>query len=332
MTPKKHVILVVALVVVAGILLIMERNTNSPNSTMMAPVELLAQKDIRSIDSIKIDDGENTVHLTKNESNLWFIENDKNFPADVSKLVRMFDDLVKIKVVRVVSTDKAQFGTMGLDKPKRVSFESQGNVVKAWNFGERWDKGGQYMSNAREDQAILVDKYVTIGSSITDWESRQLVDIEDKDIKSITLSPKKSLKKKMVSFMREKPEDEFKLDGKDTKGEEIDVNLISNVKTALKNLNFTKRYDLDNEAAKNAMKSPSQAEFETFAGTRYQVKVGESGKEDAKKYFIQIFEMSGDKETESQLNELMKTWSFEVSSYIGQRFEKGHGDFIKKNS
>ncbi len=288
---------------------------------------------------VSIKAGESEVVLEEKGGQGWVLANDADFPADAAKLVRLFDELMKVKVERVVARSKDQWGEFGLadGSAKEVGISGDGVAVTMRLGGER-SGGGQYATiNDSDGLAYLLASKVNVDASIDTWQYKTLLDIKSASIKQVVFAPGS---KDSVVLTRDKAEDDLTAVG--LAAEDVKANELKAVLTSLENLAFEKRFDPGNVEATTALKNASKAEVILFDGRRYELHVGRVGQDAAEKFFVRVTGHSSSEGGESQelsgqvesLNTLMQKWAFSVSSWRAQKLVKSRPDFItaKKKS
>jgi hypothetical protein len=318
---KKILILTGVLVVGAGSVLVMDSlkksNASSDkrvNSSITEGVKLM------EADKIVIGEKDDQIVLSKGSDKKWSLSD--GFPADISKILSLVEQVENSKIERLVSKTKAGFSDLGLDESTKLEISVGGKLLASLNLGDRRPKGGQYLSHGNEEQAYLVSGAINVQKDTASWEYRTLVNVDADLVKSISFNSPKMSK---VIVSRDKKEDQFSINGVDEKVLTAEVKSLGSLLT---NLSFTNRFSKDYVNAAQAMAKPSQVQIMLFDKTVYNVKVGSAGAEEEKHFItISVVEAVATLNGKS-LNTVMSSNSFEISKHQADKFRKGRKSFL----
>ncbi len=282
---------------------------------------------IAKIEIVK--NGEQNLTLSKSEDGSWQISSDNGFPADVTKIVRFLDELAKTKIQRLATDNKEKKKAFGFEHTSSVAlFADKDTVLKA-HIGDQRKGGGQYFSFVDENKVYLAEKNIDLNADISNWEYKTLLDVGEDEIKQILFHKTRG----SLILKREKKEEDLTIGGLNKNETEKSSN--KNLKSILKGLRFSKRYDVDNEVAKTAMLKPTKTTINLFDGRTFEIQVGTAGKDD-EQYFAVIQASKGspaisplaNKQIE-HTNQIMKSWYFEIPSHVGKKFTKNRSDLVE---
>ncbi|MEZ4743965.1 MAG: DUF4340 domain-containing protein [Bdellovibrionota bacterium] len=323
---NKSSLITIGLVVIA-IIAVVSKSINSSNKDAdpMIGQTIMAQADTTKISNIEISrDNDHKVSLVMDEKHAWHLQTD-NFPADAAKILQFIENLTSAKIVRKMGTNKEIYPSLGLDNATNVVIKAKDQELLHIKIGSQRKGGGAYISLNTNDNSYLLSKNLSVFADANDWELKVIANVESKDIKTVEFISKSATSK----LTRESADKDFLLDGI-KEGEELNKSSANALANILTGIRYTSRVESDNALAKNALEQASKAIITTYDGRTYTVTVGKVGEKDSEKWYVHI-DSAGGKED----NENFKTyafinskWSFEVSSYIAQKFIKSRTDFI----
>lgn len=315
----------------AAVLMVDKANEKKEDPRLGEPV--VASSDVVGVDTVFVTKGQSSVSLHLDDDKIWHISDTKGFPADVTKVTRMLDDVTKANVQVLASATQEAMNEFGFDAATKVVLKTGERELLSLNLANNRDGGGQYVSFGGEYKVYLINQGLNVLPDTAAWEMKTLVNIKPEQVSRVEFLPLAVSGRKPAVLSRGKAEDPIKLEGAPPDGKEADS--IRSHESILANLTFTGRVDPDNEEYKSAMATASEVKATLFDGRKYSVKVGSIG-EATKKYFLHIAAEKGEGTPEKDakdmavLIDLMNRFAFEVPVHIGSRLEKGADDMLEK--
>jgi hypothetical protein len=298
---------------------------------------MLAAADVLEVAEIAINKGDANVKLVLDTDKIWRLNDLAGFPADAAKVSRALDDLSKadVQVLAAANSSKEGMNEFGFESATKVTLNAAaGKELFTASFANQREKGGQYVSIGGEYKVYLIGQSLSFVPDVSEWEAKTLLNVSPDQIKKVEFVPTAFLKRKPIVLSRDKVEDAIKVETVPEGSKE--AGSIRSHESILTSIGFTNRVDPENEQYKAAMAAPSVVNITLFDGRTFTANVGSTGEAETKKYFLRLTGVKGEATSEGEvknltlLNDLMSKYAFEVSSFIGGRFEKGQEDMLEK--
>lgn len=329
---KKLMILTAVLVAGAAVVLVMDKAKEKKGDPRLGK-PVVASSEIVGVDTVQVTKGELAVNLILDGDKIWHLSDAKGFPADVSRITRLLDDLTKANVQVLAASTQDAMNEFGFDAATKIVLKTGERELLSVNLANNREGGGQYVSFGGEYKVYLINQGLSVLPDSAAWEMKTLVNVKPEMIRRIEFLPALATGRKPAAISREKAEDPIKAEAIPADAKE--AGSIRSHESILAGLSFTGRVDPGNEEFKSAMASTSMVRVALFDGRIYTVKVGSVG-EANKKYFLHITGEKGATTAENEgkelvvLNDLMSRFAFEVPVHIGSKFEKGADDLVDK--
>ena len=320
------------LVVGAAVALLVDNSAKKIDRDARVGEVVMAPDQLTAVDKITIKKADKELVLER-QNNRWQTGDEAALPVDAKEVVTFLENVSTADITRLVGEGSEQISSLGFATGTSVTLAAAGKPVVDVVIGKNRTKGGQYIQFAGTEKGYQITKALSASPDGEAWELKTLVNVEGDEVKAVTLKPVKDLDKTAVTLSSEKKEDPLKVVGlKETEKEKGGPAALNRI---LSGVNFSKRVDKGNAEAAAALENPSVGEVELFSGLKYKVEVGKIGDETPKYYMRVTADPAGasldaatTKEVEN-LNRLMGTWSYEVASFVGQKFEKGRSDYVE---
>jgi hypothetical protein len=334
---NRKVLMITATLVVGAAVVLLFDSAKDRQVDPRVGKPMVQASEILDVAEIEISRGDANLKLVLDQDKIWHLNDLSGFPADAAKVSRALDELSKaqIQVLAAASSNKEAMNEFGFDNATRVTLKAvAGKELFTANFANNREKGGQYVSIGGDFKVYLIGQSVRLMPDVSEWELKSLLNVTPDQVKSVEFVPSAALKKKPVLLLRAKLEDPIAVE-KVPNGLK-DAASIRTHESILSNITFTGRVDPSNEQFKAAMATPSTVNVTLFDGRTYTAKVGSTGDVNGKKYYLQLTGLKGEPTSEAEvknlefLNDLMTRFAFEVSSFIGGKFEKGQEDMVEK--
>lgn len=335
MVNKKLMILTGALVAIAAVAVLMDNKEKHRSTDDQAGKPLLKEADLTKVTAIELKDDNKTLNLKKDANGQWLIQEDDQFPAEASKVVKLLENLSGAKFIRSISRSKDKWTDLELDKNRHISLSGEGFSFKV-TLGKNRTGGGQFVALGDRPNSYLLDQSLNLDLEPSNWNFKSIVKLKDEKIKGVhfaELGGDKALK-----FSREKKEDAFKLEGLEEK-EKLKDAAVSGLKSILSSVNFTNKVKLTDEY-KSKLASAREVVVSSFDNYEYKVKLveiesskmttdaeGKEKKEFETKFY---FHLTSTDPALSGLQKILETWQLEVSEYLANNFRKSRTDFVEK--
>jgi len=276
--------LVIAVLVLAGLSVMIFRPGNKAETESAMGQKLFDDLLIRDIDRIRIIDKDGSVSLHHNGDG-WVVADRDGFPADFSRIAELVKKVQNLKIgrgfqatedirTRLAIHGPDQAGVPDTGKGIQVRFETEagGSLVDLIVGKARQSdsgKGGQYLMPTGGDTIYLVDKtFKFLQTAPAEWLNRELLNIEtDKVLRIDSFS--KASDTPQYSLERSDPASDFELKPAPTSGP-LERAEIKRVAEALSPLRIE-----DVEAGKNPLAGQYRFEYTLSDGHRYTVTIGE---------------------------------------------------------
>ncbi len=333
---KKIMLITSTLVVGAAVVLLFDSAKDRKvdprvGKPMISPSEVL------EVGDIEISKGEAKLKLVLDEDKVWRVNDLSGFPADAGKVSAALDELSKVdvQVLAAANSNKEAMNEFGFDNATRVTLNAAaGKELFTASLANSREKGGQYVSIGGEYKVYLIGQGLRFIPDAAEWETKSLLNVPPEQVRHIEFLPSAALKRKPVVLARDKGEEPIKVDS--VPDGQKDAASVRSHESILSSIVFSSRVDPSNEQFKAAMANPSTVNILLFDGRSYIAKVGSTGDGETKKYFIQLTGTKGDATSEGEtknlnlLNDLMARFAFEVSGFVGGKFEKSQEDMLEK--
>lgn len=187
-------------------------------TTLQPGTEVFTQEQFRQVGGLRLKDQDHTATLNVKEEK-WTVAEEENFPADLTKLQRFFDQLDELKITRGIPATSEYLNRFGLDensekvseRPREVTILKQdGGDLKKILIGKRSEtsgglqqaagQAGRFIKFADDDSGIYVvpDSFSILDTDPTAWIRRDFISIQrpleisvtpaDQQVKSWTVS------------------------------------------------------------------------------------------------------------------------------------------------
>jgi hypothetical protein len=306
---------------------------NKPDGRLGKPVVPISQ--VIGLDAIKFVKGDKSVSLVMGKDNVWRIGTEAGFPADAAKISRLVDDLTKMDVQVLASSAKEPAPEFGLNDATELSLKKgDTDLVRVKLAGQR-DRGGQFIAFGSDPKVYLISQNIEGSADESVWELKRLLNISSSQVKKIEFKPSKGSSKKAVTLSRTKSEDAIKAEKLPNSAKESTT--IRSHEGVLSGVDFVTKGTIDSAEAKKALANPNSVTVTLFDGRVFDVSIGSIG-EPSKKYFMHIAAKKGETTAETDIkevdwiNSIMNGYTFEISSMMATRFEKGLEDMIEKKT
>lgn len=220
---------------------------------------LLSEEVVKEMDTLIIENGSDSIKISKDKNEGWLLNNHHNIPVDFEKLSTFANELLENKVERFVSSkketmDRLEFG----DKRVLIKYAGKDFIL---NIGKEGKSEGSFIQYLSDKSAYLSDKSLDLNTDKNHWiEKKPFKGLQADDIQSISL---KSSNLEMFSFSRATKEDEFDSvrtpDGMSLNQTEIN-SLIENII----NLQFTDSRSLEDSEVQEGMQKFQTLVMKTF--------------------------------------------------------------------
>lgn len=334
MANRKALIFTGILVVGAAVVLLQDRFTSKAPDPRLGK-DLISGVDVSAIDRIELGKGADSKSLTlvRNAAKEWTV-GESNFSADASKVMALLDQVARLRYENLSGT-RERAEEFGLKDGARIKFSASGKDLLSLDLGTTRRGGGEFVAHAGEDKVYLVNNDLRVQVDEEQWEQKTLLSLSKEDIKSLVFEPRNSNPKTVATLSREKGEDPLKVEGLADQNQAAPL-----VKTAHQdyaNVSFDKRLDPSHAEADAALKAPMFVTMTLFDGRVYKFSFGTVG-DKQKKHFMRIQGTAPEGATPEikakvdALNQLMSKYAFQVSPWIGLRFDKSMSDFVPSAS
>ncbi len=351
----------ISLVVIFFLLLVVfyfvSRESGKEISQVGTGAPLFHDLDIEKISVISIRDKKDDVTFTLKDD-LWLINKRWGYPANFGKIHELALTISQIRPDQLITRKKEHYGRFGVEVPSKkeggklvVFLDNDKKILSEVILGKdrKGSKGnaaggGQYIRRKDREEVYLISNRVDPSIDPKGWLRSDLVDVKDKDIRSIFIEHEKGTEK--VVLKRKSEKDEIKLVSM-PKGKKTKKMVVNSVAGALSNLSFDDVYPEKEDTAKDI---PFKTKFTAslFNGVIYKVKIGEKENKSYIKIAVDyknpiIGEKSKKDETgkpseqssieiaskAKEENEMFSGWVYEIPSYRKDRLIKKRSDLFE---
>ena len=298
MTAKKLIGMAVALVVLAGIVMI-QRGGNGHASQADSSTTLFEGVDLNAIDELKLSGDSAAVSLKKKDG-VWVVTSLYDYPADFNRLADALRTAASVETGRPVRSANVDASEYGFDHARTLRLKSAGKQAAQVEIGAQRapsDVAGwanqHFVRTDGSDAIYLVDyDFRPFSTDSHDWIDRELLNISPSDIVSV----------KTGDVELKEIEGTWTLADLDEKTEELQASEAGKLRSALQYLTCTSVAAPDSDLTDPVVYTASTT------NKTYTVTVG--GETDGKR----LIRFSGD------VPENLTGWTYEISSYKAENF------------
>ena len=266
-TKKLIVLASVAVIAIGlGIWLASERGSQTESTASVLYPEF--KKSVNEVSAIRIftSGNERAVEIAHKDSD-WVISERNEFPADDAKVRKLLLNLANARIQEEKTSNPENYATLGVedltaDNASSVRIEISGVTPAVDLIVGKQGPGleSQYVRRAGEAQSWLIDKDLDTSSTVTDWLSKEVIDISADRIQSARIET--SGAKPYSAVKNSKVDADFAVEGL-PKGKKLSApNVANTLATALASVTLSDVQPADtmkNSAADKAL-------YQTFDG------------------------------------------------------------------
>ncbi|MFH2132236.1 MAG: DUF4340 domain-containing protein [bacterium] len=352
---KKNLLFITAFLVVIALFVQLytkkdKRREDSPIGKPLAGIGL-----VESIDEIVIAKGETTLHLHK-KSNGWVITEKNEFPANTQKLVELLDTVTTYRLSALITKDEGRLAHFKLryraeaNSPdettgSELTLKSKGKAVFKMVAGKNRDSvssnpnlaarpDGTYVRIGESPAVYLIKENFSFNPQTDEWIRKALITMKTDQIKTVRFESPSS----RFRFARKAPTEKLLLE--DLKNSEtIDEQAVKDMLTELETFsienaisrsdNPVKRLDLKSEVSVMLFDNTT-LNFQILVKTE-KIPLEKKPDDEKKTYYANILtvDAASGKSDWLELQELGKTWLFELETWQAKTWLKTRKGFIK---
>lgn len=156
-------------------------------------ITLLTGIDLNTITGIEVQEGSNSVSLTKKDGT-WSVVSLYNYPADFRKLADAVQSCSQVKTDTVIRSKNISAAEFGLDNTaKHISMKSNNKEILAINVGKSRDaskttgwSNQHFINKSGLDSIFLVDyNFRQFTANSADWIKKDILNITSSDIVAV---------------------------------------------------------------------------------------------------------------------------------------------------
>ena len=352
---KRNLIIAAALLIIIAIFVNLyskknKRPGDSPIGKQIARTEL-----VETIDEIVIEKQETALHLHK-KAHRWLITEKNEFPANTQKLVELLDSITTYRLAALVTKDKdrlAHFGLLLNEEAKngegttgtQLVLKSKGKVVFKMIAGKNRDSvssnpnlpsrpDGTYVRIGETAAVYLVKENINFETQLDAWVQKVLITMNKDQIKSVQFeSPGSRLR-----FERENSDKKLlvtDLSSSEITDEEAVKEMLDELETLSVYNAIQRNSDLENRLGLKSEISVtlfdgSKLNFQILVKT--EKKTLEKDKDNVvETHYLNLLSASpaGKNADWKEINELGKSWLFELEKWQATNWLKTKKDFTK---
>lgn len=194
---KRHfsILLLIAVVVALAVFLVPSRTGHQAQQdhSKFLPELADAVNDI-SVVRLSARGGSETVTLERVDDK-WVVQESSNYPADWSVLKPLLADLSQAEVVEEKTSNPEYYHRLGVEDPdsadaasKLVEFPGNESLPGVIIGNSAQGRDGQYLRLQGEALSVLVDRNITLPLNGSGWLERDIIDVADSDVVSLSIS------------------------------------------------------------------------------------------------------------------------------------------------
>lgn len=190
MSQKHFSWLLIITLVVAGLIFLLPGGTSKDSEFEVQALlpELAAH--VNSIDRVQVSTaGNKTIATLKRQDGAWVVEEFQNYPADWPKLRELLSALAKARVIEPKTDKPEYFPRLGLSdiadedsKATQLQLTGEGSDITLLVGNAAEGREGQYVRLLDGDQALLIDRQLTLPAEARDWLQRNIIDVSDAEV------------------------------------------------------------------------------------------------------------------------------------------------------
>ncbi len=342
MRAKTLVVLAVLLAVVGAVCaLVLQRAGRRSGPSEPLGKLLLQGVAWDKVAAVQITGPKGRVLMEKTETH-WGVNEREGYPADLSKLRRLFSELKELKIGRSFPASEEVLGRLKLKPPREgdakedgratqvILKNMDGQVLVNLLLGKVWQGGGdqgfpsgRYVRLGTKGPVYLVDRHFpTIETDPVAWLDKEILSVKERGIKEIRAYSEGG-RKLLYSLAKKSQKDDF-LPAGPLKGRLLDKGKVNSLARALSNLRLEDVLPLSAKPESVGIDKGRWVEYHLFDGRGYKVFVsresgeqkGPKGREDSKHYLtFETKDNSGNPSTGPKAGRL-----FEVSKWAHKSF------------
>ena len=277
---------------------------------------LVSIEDLNKISEISLKDGDQQLLLKRSKDSLWLVDQEGEFPAEASKVVRLIDQLTASEIRRLVSTHKEKWSTLDIQTEKYLAIKEGDNNVLMIHPGKIAQSGGQFVGFADGPESFVIDPALNLDLKADNWVLKTIVDLNKSDIKELSVKRGEEQwtlihdGEKGLFLLRDKPEQKTENQA-----------AIDKLLTSFANLNYSQREKLP--ASESNLSPDLEIDLSTESGDQYHFKIitvqsAAAAKENEaqKQYKVQLsLTTSSNEALKTMINQHLSHWLFLVDAY-----------------
>ena len=257
---KSLALAVAVLAVLSAITWFVQRPAPVPPADPRLGQPVLSAAVLKQAARLVVTEAEGTVTVVKGAGDKWTVANYYDFPADISKLIRLVDTLQEAKLERLVTTSPSYIARLGFGASRLALQDAAGKEIWGLSLGKLADKGGTFVQFTGETKAFLGNFTAYLDSDPANWADRQLVDLKTDSIATLELDfPEEN--GRTVRFTRAKATDPFTADGFSPKQQ-----TLNNLVALHTSVSYTETEEPDSAGARAAQPRSRTVKLITFDG------------------------------------------------------------------
>lgn len=318
MRSKHWLILAGGLAILAAVVVVFDSTTKEGGANRPERIDV---GQILDADKIRIKGVTATTEIKKTAQNSWILTPDE-YPADPQKIVKLFDQLERAKVLdHLAATHAAETGVEG---GTELAFLRGEDTLLTLRVGKNRDKGGQYWGVGDGD-LWLVNEALSVSSDEGQWELKSLLAIEEGGIAQIALLPaagKGSAGKEQPVLAFDSEAKKWAMTG--WKGEPWTESQFAALDRSLRTLNYSTRLHRDHPDAAALGADVETLQVKLTDGSTFSLQIGEIGAEN-KKVFVRLSQVQLAEAGTSLAKSLpaiagkADQWIYQVSDQLGDQ-------------
>ena len=194
---KRHFsyLLLVAIVVTIAVVLVPSKTGDQPAHEIGPFLPELAEQ-VNEVSLIRVIASGGTEALTfERRDSGWVVQESAGYPADWGVLKPLLSDLSQAIVLEEKTSNPEYYDRLGVQDPdtedapgKLIEFPGNESIPAVIVGNSAQGREGQYLRKEDDARSVLIDRTITLPLNSTGWLAREIVDIADTDVVSVTIS------------------------------------------------------------------------------------------------------------------------------------------------
>ena len=222
MKPKTFIFIIIATAICAAaiFMLLQEQDKSEDVQKLLPDFATDAVTIVSQLDKFSLAQGEQTIHIQKDNDDIWQVVEKDYFPADITKIRALLRALTEAEKIEEMSSRPVDFPRLGIADPDAE--EGAGIRLEIASADRQWQliigntaahlSQGQYIRLPDENRSWLINRRLELDLQVDQWLDKYIIHIEPENLHRIEIERHDGESISTITIVRNIQGGDFKLE------------------------------------------------------------------------------------------------------------------------